>query len=144
MDDTSQIIVGLLSGGGGASAGGAMVWFLIRNLIESLTTKVSGLEARLVNLQENHLAGMDRRITDMEKGCPARHDRLSESLRSLDRLAEEQKNTNGWLKKIDTKVDRLAEDNAALKTASAADHEFIADVARSVRAHHEARDLHRD
>jgi len=140
-----------LSVAGGAATGmlggGGVVWWLAQAAISRWMARFEALEGEVKTLRDNHIATLEKRIGAMESGCPARHDKLAETLRDLDRLAEDQRNMTGWLKKIDAKLDRISDQTASLGASQAADSaakgKWLENLDAACQRHFTDREIHR-
>ena len=104
--------------GGGISVG-AVVWYLLRSLIGDLKAQVAEMRSEVAHLRDRELADLARRlgkIEDIEANCPGI------------RLGEQMVNTVGWLKKVDLKLDRIAEDVAGLRAGISSQGLYIGNL----------------
>lgn len=114
MDESlAQILSGVAALGVGGGSVGGVTWYLLRGLIADLRTQLTKATDRIERLETQELAAIKTRMATYEAGCVAHQHELADRLRTLDQLASDEKNTIGWLKKLDGKLDRISEAQAA-------------------------------
>lgn len=151
MDLTVLDIAGPAAAGlGGATIGG----FLVRAWLKSLIDDVRELRKEVENLKTERVASVERRVEEMVKACPVRHQEVADRLAAVNgveaRIGEELRNVTGWLKKIDLNVAATGQQVAALQAEFAARVEWIrnlntsqADLQRELHEHCRDRIAHR-
>lgn len=82
-------------------------------------------EERVDVLEEQRVAGLERRFEEMEKGCASRHETLNSELRALTEVRQDLANAVGWLKKVDLTVQELNRTLGAIQAELGARVEWI-------------------
>jgi hypothetical protein len=132
MDVAELGTIAAAVGGGGLSVGG-VVWYLLRSLITDLKGQVAAMRAEVAHLRDRELADIARRLAkveEVESNCPGV------------RLGEKMDNAIGWLKKVDLKLDRIAEDTAAQRSDIAAKGKWLENLDASHASHVRDRGIH--
>ena len=129
------ILVGLTSGGGGAAAVGSVVWLMLRAWLQGQFAELERLRKADEEAKLARMAAIEKRMGALEEGCVAKHDRLSDWQNRLERIAADLANLVGWMRKVDLKLDRIAEDNAAVKADVEAKKVWLTNLNDAVLQH---------
>jgi chromosome segregation ATPase len=137
-----QILIPLLSSGGGATAVGLLVWWLLRTWLDKQMSRLSDLEKQVEQLKEERIAALESGMADIRANCLGRHDHLGQWLQRVERIAADLSNLVGWIKKVDLKLDRISEDTSGLKADIAGKQLWLQNVSEALREHVADRESH--
>jgi chromosome segregation ATPase len=135
-------------GGGGLSIAAFARWFWARALAEmqarqeASDRKIEQQSRDLAELRDERLAGIEQRLRTFEAGCAMKHDRLQETLTRVEHTAADVTNILGWTKKLDGKLDRIAEDAAASRSRVDGQDRWLQNLDNAHQAHVGDRELH--
>lgn len=101
------------------------------------------MEQKVENLEKDEMAGIKKRLDAYENRCQQHQDKLAARLGTLDQLAADERNTVGWLRKLDSKLDRIAESSAAVAAGQIAQDKWLANLDAQHQAHVHNMGIHR-
>jgi hypothetical protein len=88
------------------------------------------------------VGSLENRVQEIERGCGIRHERLQADQRQTDRMAANLDNLVGWTKKMDAKLDRIAEQNAAQSAAIDGQEKWLQNLDAAHQTHVRDREVH--
>jgi hypothetical protein len=138
MSMNPDAVVSALSGLGGILVGSGIVGLVIRGKFQAVDT----LTRDLTQLKDERVAGIEQRLCSFETGCALKHDRLQETLTRVEHTAADVTNILGWTKKLDGKLDRIAEDAAASRSRVDGQDRWLQNLDNAHQAHVGDRELH--
>jgi len=138
MAIATEAIISAASGLGGILSGAGIVVLVVKSKFD----RVDNLENSLDNLKVERVAGLERRMATFEGTCQAKHERLNESLGRVEHMAANLENMVGWTKKLDIKLDRLAEQNATQSAQIAVQDKWLSNLDQSHQMHKADREAH--
>lgn len=127
----------------GAGSGSAVMLIVARYYLGSLMTRLEKAEGKLKELEDSRIAGIEARMERFESGCNLKHDKLQETLTKVEHMAADLANMLGWTKKIDAKLDRIAEDAAGQRADLAGKDRWLQNLDDAHQAHVRDREVHR-
>lgn len=136
--DLSNLVESLI----GSSAGGAAVLAVARWYLGRLISRLDTLESQLEVLKGQRVGALEVRMDAFEKGCEERHDRLQQSMTRFEHMAADLANIVGWTKKLDGKLDRIAEQNAQQSAEIQAKGTWLQNLDNAHQAHVRDREIH--
>ncbi len=143
MDESfAQILSGVAALGVGGGSVGGVTWYLLRGLISDLRAQLTKATERIERLETQELAAIKSRMAGYEAGCAAHQHELADRLRTLDQLASDEKNTIGWLKKLDGKLDRLGESTSAIAAVQSGQAKWLENLDAQHHRHVHDRAIH--
>jgi hypothetical protein len=125
--ELGDVILGLSSGGGGA----ALVAFLAQSWFSRLMQRLDRQEARLKELEDKRVSAIEEKIEHIRANCKA--DQTAINLSTL----------IGWMKKIDMKLEGVADSVAGLKSEMTAKNIWLQNINETVQDHVQDHQIHR-
>ena len=125
--ELGDVILGLSSGGGGA----ALVAFLAQSWFSRLMQRLDRQEARLKELEDKRVSAIEEKIEHIRANC-----RADQTRTNLD-------NVVGWMKKIDLRLEIVADTTAGIKAELAAKDKWLGNVSDTVQDHVQNHTIHR-
>lgn len=124
--ELADVFLGLSSGGGGA----ALVAFVAQSWFSRTLVRLDRQEARLKELEDKRVCVIEDKIEDIRKNCKA------------DQTAINLSNLIGWMKKIDMKLESVADTTAGIKAELAAKDKWLGNVSDTVQEHVQDHKIH--
>lgn len=138
-----------LLGGGGLSMMAFARWYFARLLAEMdhrqevAEGKIEAQAREIATLKDERMAGLEEKMQRFADGCAVKHDRLGDTLTKVEHMAADLANMVGWTKKIDGKLDRIAETQSAQGEAIKGNDRWLANLDAAHQAHVGDRGVHR-
>lgn len=128
--------------GGGIS--GSIVLLVARFALSRVAARLDHLVKEVERLKEERIGALEKRMDAFAGGCTARHDRLAETLAKVEHMAADLANMVGWTKRIDGKLDRIAEETSAQRSDIAGQARWLQNLDSAHQAHARDREAHRN
>lgn len=122
----ADVIIGLVSGGGGTGAG----LLLGKWMLDRFAAKYDALALKVQRLDEERIAGIEARVDRVSEGCKAHQ--LNQD---LTRLTSDLSNLVGWMKKNDLVLGEIRDTVNGLKASAEADRRWLANLSDSQQRH---------
>jgi ABC-type phosphate transport system auxiliary subunit len=123
----TDVITSLLSGGGGA----AVVAFLAQLWFSRMMQRLDRQDARLRELEEKRVAAIEEQLEKIRANCRADQTRIN-----LENLV-------GWMKKVDLRLEVVADSVAGLKSEMTAKNVWLQNLNETVQDHVQDHSIHR-
>lgn len=138
MGLSADAVISAASGLGGILVGSGIVVAVVK----SKFTQVDALTRDLTALKDERVAAIEKRMQAFEGSCQARHDRLTDALNKVEHMAANLENIVGWTKKLDGKIDRMAEVTSAASARADGQAKWLDNLDKAHNEHVRDRGVH--